>query len=95
MCFMTICHGVETPIPAGEVLLAAAVPPEIFLVIAGTYMPDADKSATTVAREFSRDATLCTIRWMTHGCPASAPVCHMNVIGFSFRVGGSIPHQPL
>jgi hypothetical protein len=36
MWFMTICHAVGTAIPAGEVLLAAAVPTQIFLVIAGT-----------------------------------------------------------
>jgi hypothetical protein len=29
-----------------------------------------------VTRDFARLAALCTIRWMTHGYPVSAPVCH-------------------
>jgi hypothetical protein len=33
---MTIHHAVEASIPAGEVLLAAAVPTEIFLMIASS-----------------------------------------------------------
>jgi hypothetical protein len=50
--------------------------------VKGYLRPTAvDVGATTVACALSRVAALCTIRWMTHGCPDSAPVCHMNVIG--------------
>src|SRR5581483_958589 len=57
-------------------------------------MEEVDVNAATVACEFARVAALCTIGWMTHGCPASAPVCHMNVIGSPLSWAGAYPTHP-
>jgi hypothetical protein len=37
-------------------------------------------TTATITRDFARLTALCTIRWMTHECPASAPVCQCGFI---------------
>src|ERR1700757_2726910 len=78
---MACLAAVGAAVPAGAILLSTAAPITAFarIMVRGPAKPRMGTTAT-ITRDFARLTALCTIRWMTHECPAFAPGCQCGFI---------------